>query len=156
VADSESTGVPGAAVDIAQVLLDVELGTTDGPIPFVISRDLNEQYLYAQRDYNPLYLGCEGGRDIAYPGAVLHGASTGTLRHPTLAAGWTRRVGRDEVEWHAPVYVDEPLEVTCTYVSFAERKGRPWLEREIVIRNAAGELKLIRRAHTAHLRKQAA
>jgi acyl dehydratase len=155
VADSEQVSGPDSAVDIAEVLLDVTLGTTDGPIPFVISADLNEQYLYAQRDYNPLYLASSGSRGIAYPGAVLHAASTGTLRHPKLAEGWTRRVGRDEVEWHAPVYVDEPLEVSCTYVSFAERKGRPWLAREIVIRNAAGELKLIRRAHTAHIRKQA-
>lgn len=154
-ADSDKTPVQGSAVEISEVLLDVELGATDGPIPFAISRDLNEQYIYAQRDYNPLYIAGENGRDFAYPGAVLHGASTGTLRHPKLSPGWTRRVGRDEVEWHAPVYVDEPLEVTCTYVSFTERKGRPWLEREIVIRNADGELKLIRRAHTAHIRKQA-
>lgn len=152
-ADSETAGENSSAVNIADVLLDVELGTTDGPIPFVVSGDLNEQYLYAQRDYNPLYIDNASGRNVAYPGAVLHAASTGTLRHPTLAKGWTRRVGRDEVEWHAAVYVDEPLEVSCTYVSFNERKGRPWLEREIVIRNAEGELKLIRRAHTAHIRK---
>jgi hypothetical protein len=155
VEDSEKSREQTSAVDISDVLLDVELGTTDGPIPFVISRDLNEQYLYAQRDYSPLYIDNKDGQDIAYPGAVLHAASTGTLRHPKIAEGWTRRVGRDEVEWHAAVYVDEPLEVTCTYVSFTERKGRPWLEREIVIRNAGGELKLIRRAHTAHIRKQA-
>jgi acyl dehydratase len=153
VADSETAGENSSAVNIADVLLDVELGTTDGPIPFAVSGDLNEQYLYAQRDYNPLYIDNASGRNVAYPGAVLHAASTGTLRHPTLAKGWTRRVGRDEVEWHAAVYVDEPLEVSCTYVSFNERKGRPWLEREIVIRNAEGELKLIRRAHTAHIRK---
>ena len=150
-ADSETGSDRTAAVNISDVLLDVELGTTDGPIPFVISSDLNEQYLYAQRDYSPLYINNDSGRDIAYPGAVLHAASTGTLRHPKLSEGWTRRVGRDEVEWHAAVYVDEPLEVSCTYVSFTERKGRPWLEREIVIRNTAGELKLIRRAHTAHI-----
>jgi acyl dehydratase len=154
VTDNERGGEQAAAVDISDVLPDIELGVTDGPIPFVISRDLNEQYLYAQRDYNRMYIANEGGRDIVHPGAVLHAASTGTLRHPKLAAGWTRRVGRDEVEWHAPVYIDEPLEVSCTYVSFAERRGRPWLEREIVITNAAGELKLIRRAHTAHIRKQ--
>jgi acyl dehydratase len=153
VADSETAGEHSSAVNIADVLLDVELGTTDGPIPFAVSGDLNEQYLYAQRDYNPLYIDNASGRNVAYPGAVLHAASTGTLRHPTLAAGWTRRVGRDEVEWHAAVYVDEPLEVSCTYVSFNEHKGRPWLEREIVIRNAEGELKLVRRAHTAHIRK---
>jgi hypothetical protein len=153
VADSETAEEHSSAVNISDVLLDVELGTTDGPIPFVVSSDLNEQYLYAQRDYNPLYIDNANGRNVAYPGAVLHAASTGTLRHPTLAEGWTRRVGRDEVEWHAAVYVDEPLEVSCTYVSFNERKGRPWLEREIVIRNAEGELKLIRRARTAHIRK---
>jgi acyl dehydratase len=153
VADSETADEHSSAANISDVLLDVELGTTDGPIPFVVSGDLNEQYLYAQRDYNPMYIDNASGRNVAYPGAVLHAASTGTLRHPTLAEGWTRRVGRDEVEWHAAVYVDEPLEVSCTYVSFNERKGRPWLEREIVIRNAEGELKLIRRAHTAHIRK---
>jgi acyl dehydratase len=153
VADSETDSEHSSAVNISDVLLDVELGATDGPIPFVVSGDLNEQYVYAQRDYNPLYIDNASGRNVAYPGAVLHAASTGTLRHPKLAEGWTRRVGRDEVEWHAAVYVDEPLEVSCTYVGFTERKGRPWLEREIVIRNAEGELKLIRRAHTAHIRK---
>lgn len=151
---SEDAVTEGSAVIISDVLPDIELGTTVGPIPFVIDHDLNEQYLFAQRDYNPLYRDNGDGRDIAYPGAVLHAASTGTLPHPRLSHGWTRRVGRDEVDWHAPAYVGEPLEVSCTYVSFVERRGRPWLEREIIVRNSAGDIKLIRRAHTVHIRQQ--
>lgn len=151
---SEEAGGQSAAIRISDVLPDIELGATVGPIPFVISCDLNEQYLFAQRDYNPLYVDNQDGRDLAYPGAVLHAAATGTLPHPRLSQGWTRRVGRDEVEWHAPAYVGESLEVSCTYVSFVERRGRPWLEREIVVRNSAGELKLIRHAHTVHICQQ--
>jgi hypothetical protein len=154
VGGSDGTGSESSGVVISDVLPDIEVGSTVGPIPFVISADLNEQYLYAQRDYNPLYLGNADGPGLAYPGAVLHAASTGTLPHPTLREGWTRRVGRDEVEWHTPAYVGEPLEVSCTYVSFVERRGRPWLEREITVRNSAGEVKLIRRAHTVHIRRQ--
>lgn len=132
----------------ADVLPGITVGDRVGPVALTVTRDLNEQYLFAMSDYDGLYVGgADDGRRVVHPGVLLN-ASMSSLVHFSPGPGWTGLHSRDEVEWHEPAYVDEPLEVVFEVVSLFEKRGRPWWIRRATI-SGAGSVKVIRTIHTA-------
>ncbi len=127
----------------------ITVGDVFGPTEIHISAELNEQYLFAFRDYSPLFVGTSAGPGYVHPGCLINLTMTGYANF-TPARGWTGLHARDELEMHSPVIVGETVRLTWTVDSKEERRGRPWWSRTCVMRDAAtDELRLTRRMHTA-------
>ena len=136
-----------------EALPGVRVGDTYGPVSQAITAELNEQYLYAAQDYNPLY--------------VSHGSAVQALVHPALlihlnmsellafkpAAGWVGLHARDEVEMLGPVHVGETLTITWRVVELYEKRGRPYWVRETEVSDSHGRPLVRRRMHTAFVRR---
>jgi hypothetical protein len=122
-----------------------EVGFRAEPLEFTVSAELNQQYAYAQEDYDPLYVG-DGA--IVHPALLLN--MSNTTRSPSHALD--QRSGnlhsRDETWFLRPARVGSPLRVDWTVVEWYERKGRPYRVTEAVVTEADGGKVLRRRIHT--------
>jgi hypothetical protein len=127
--------LPGVAVGDA-----VEMDVT-------VTAEMNEQFLFAQEDYDQRYLPGGAERPIVHPGLLVHLNAPGFRVGP--ASGWSGVAARDAVTFVSPAYVDEPLKVTWTVAEFFEKRNRPYWVRESLVRSADdGRLVLRRRLHS--------
>src|ERR1700689_2562346 len=95
-----------------EILPGVEVGQTFGPFDLVINSDLNEQYLFALRDYDDRYTESDSGATpLVHPGVLLNASMTVMMKFKP-GQGWTGFHGRDEIEWFEPAKVDEKMQVT--------------------------------------------
>lgn len=139
-------------MDLSEVLPGVQIGQVFGPFPLVVDADLNEQYLFALRDFHPRYLhGSNENAPLVHPGVLLNASMT-MVMNLLPGKGWTGFHGRDEVEWFEPAYVDEPMEISYEMIDLIEKRERPWWIREARITNSSGGMKLRRRFHIVFVR----
>ena len=129
-------------------LAEVEIGTTFGPVEIVVSRETNDQFMFAMQDYDPRYT---TGTGEVHPGAVIS-IAMGAYFGNVVAPGWTGRHAGDEVQFVAPIYVGEKLLATFAVADRFESKGRPGWVRECEIRGADGTLRLKRRSYSLLLK----
>jgi acyl dehydratase len=128
---------------------DLAVGDQQAPLEFVVTPELNEQYVYAEEDYHPRYL-TEGpwGKPLAHPGFVIN--MTTRARSPSfkLPPGWSSIHARCELRWFQPARVGDKLTVNWTVVDLYERKNRPYQAVEAVVTNERGEVIMRRVVHS--------
>jgi hypothetical protein len=123
-------------------------GERYAPLRFRISRDLNEQYLFALGDYAPRYLGRADAPAQVHPVLLLH--MSARTRSPSfrLAPGMGSVFARDRVAFHRPARVDEWLEVQWTIREVYERKARIYQALDTRVLDAGGNVVIRRDAHS--------
>lgn len=123
----------------------MDVGERFEPLEFVVTRELNEQYLYADEDYSSIYLHAE--HPIAHPGLLLN--MSNNTRSPSfhLPQGWAEIHAAEETEFSNPARLGKRLTVTWEVIEKYEKRGRPWHVLDILITDEDG-LEILRRKMT--------
>ena len=109
------------------------------PFEFVVTPELNQQYLYAEEDFHPWYFKeTEMGPPIAHPSLILN-MSNGT-RSPSfrLEAGQAGVHSRDETFFNTPAKVGSKLKVSWNWVEAYEKRERVFFVSEALVTDEKG------------------
>jgi hypothetical protein len=131
----------------AAYLLDV--GEEFEPLEFVVTPELNQQYLYAEEDFHPRYIeGGEEGSPLVHPGLLFN--MSNNTRSPSfyLPPGWAEVHVAEETEFLNPARVNKKNLVTWKVVKvFKNLGGKPWHILDILIVDEDGR-QIMRRKMT--------
>jgi acyl dehydratase len=117
------------------------------PFEFVVTPELNQQYLYAEEDFHPRYWNeTHAGPPIVHPSLLLN--LSNHTRSPSffLPPGWAGIHGADETSFLRPARVGERLKVTWRVIDAYEKRGKPYQKIEIRVVDEDG-LAILRRIY---------
>jgi hypothetical protein len=117
-------------------------------LEFSVTPELNQQYLYAEENFDPRYIeGSEEGSPLVHPG-LLYNLSNNT-RSPSfyLPPGWGEIHAGEETQFLNPAKVGKRFRVTWKVIDVFEKRGRPWHVLDILITDEDG-LPIMRRKMT--------
>lgn len=115
-----------------------EMGAGDEmePFEFVVTPELNQQYLYAEEDYHPRYWReTDAGPPIVHPGLLLN--MSNHTRSPSffLPPGWAGLHTAEEAFFLNPARVGTRFKVTWKVLDAYEKRGKPYQRIDIWIVN---------------------
>jgi hypothetical protein len=109
------------------------------PLEFVVTPELNQQYLYAEEDFSPIYLEATSeGPPIVHPGLLLNMSNDSRSPSFSLPPGMAGLHARDETFFYNPARVGKRLRVTWKVVDTYEKRGRPYKIVECSVRDEDG------------------
>ena len=126
----------------------MDVGEEFEPLEFLVTPELNQQYLYAVEDYHPRYIEeSEIGPPLVHPGFLLN--MSNNTRSPSfhLPPGWAEIHAAEDTEYLNPAEVGKKLRVTWKVVRTFEKRGRPWHVLDILIVDEDG-VEILRRKMT--------
>lgn len=127
----------------------LEAGEEFEPLEFIVTSELNQQYLYAEEDFHPRYIeGDEEGSPLVHPGLLFN--MSNNTRSPSfyLPAGWAEVHVAEETEFLNPARVGKKNLVTWKVVKvFKNVTGKPWQILDISIVDEDGR-QIMRRKMT--------
>ena len=126
----------------------LQVGEEFEPFEFVVTPELNQQYLYAEEDFHPRYIeGDESAPALVHPGLLLN--MSNNTRSPSffLPGGWAEIHAAEETRYLSPARLGEKLRVTWEVVEAYEKRGRPWHVLDVRIVDADGR-EILRRKMT--------
>jgi hypothetical protein len=129
--------IPLASLDC---LPDLKIGD-HADFTTVITPERNEQFLFAERDYDPLYW--SGDHPLVHPGGLASLSSLNFRVKPI--SGWSGLAGRDTVRFFGPAYVGEELLVDWAAAEFFLKRGRQYFVKENVITAVERKVVILRR-----------
>jgi hypothetical protein len=154
-----ATGISGKGVfpPIQQTILqkDVQSMPTLEGHEFLLTSELNQQYLFAEEDFHPWYIEeTEIGPPIGHP-ALLFNMSNGT-RSPSfsMGAGEAAFHARDETFFLHPANVGKKLRVIYNWRGTFEKRGRPYRLTSVTVTDEDGVDILKRLLHSTIASKQ--
>jgi hypothetical protein len=118
------------------------------PLEFIVTPELNQQFLYGEEDYHPRYYEeVESGPPWVHPGLLLN--MSNNTRSPSfhLPPGWAEIHAAEETEYFNPARVGKQLRITWEVVEAFEKRGRPWHVLDILIVDEDG-VRILRRKMT--------
>lgn len=124
---------------------ELQAGEHYAPLDYVVSSDLNQQFLFAVEDFDPVYIdGLDDGRPFVHPVLLLH--MMPRTRSPSYreAPGMGSAFARDKTWFLSPAYVGEPLRVVWTITNTYEKRGKIYQDYVAITKNASGQ-ELVRR-----------
>lgn len=113
---------------------ELKAGDEYEPLEFVVTPDLNQQFLYAVEDYAPIYLeGREGRPPLVHPVLLMH--MSPRTRSPSYrqAPGMGSAFARDRSWYSNPGYVGSRFRVTWTVSRTYEQRGKIYQDYVAVI-----------------------
>jgi hypothetical protein len=125
-----------------------KVGEAFEPLEFVVTPEMNQQYLYAEEDFHPRYFeASEEGPPLVHAG-LLYNMSNNT-RSPSffLPPGWGEIHAGEDTEFLNPPKVGKKFRITWKVIETFERKGRPWHILDILITDEDG-VEIMRRKMT--------
>jgi len=127
----------------------LDVGEEFEPLEFVVTPELNQQYLYAQEDFHPRYIwGDEEEPPLVHPGLLLN--MSNNTRSPSfyIPAGWAEVHVAEETEFLNPARVGKKHLVTWKVAKvFKNVTGKPWHILDILIVDEDGR-QIMRRKMT--------
>lgn len=118
---------------------ELQSGDEYEPLEFLVTPDLNQQFLYAVEDFNPIYLeGRDGKPPLVHPVLLLH--MSPRTRSPSYrqAPGMGSAFARDRSTYLNPAYVGSRLRVTWKVVDTYEQRGKIYQDYVALIRDSDG------------------
>ena len=91
----------------------MKVGEDFEPLEFIVTPELNQQYLYAEEDFHPRYIeGSEGRPPMVHPGLFLN--MSNNTRSPSfyLPPGWGEVHAGEDTEYLNPGRVGKKFRVT--------------------------------------------
>jgi hypothetical protein len=140
---SEEVSFPGA-----------EIGYEFEPLELLVTPELNQQYLYAEEDFNPIYLEqTEGGPPVVHPALVLN--MSNDTRSPSfrMPEGIEGLHARDMVTFYSPARVGKKLIISWRIADLYAKRGRPYKVVEVLVKDEDGQIILKRMQHVTLLMK---
>jgi hypothetical protein len=108
-------------------------------LEFLVTSDLNHQFLYAVEDFSPIYLeGRAGKPPLVHPVLFMH--MSPRTRSPSYrqASGMGSAFVRDRSRYANPGFVGSTFRVTWTVTATYEKRGRVYQEYTAVLRDDEG------------------
>ena len=126
----------------------MQVGEGFEPLEFTVTPELNQQYLYAEEDYNTRYIEeTESGPPQVHPGLLLNMSNNTRSPSFTLPPGWAEIHAAEDTEYLNPARVGTKLRVTWKVMEAYEKRGRPWHVLDILIVDEDG-VEILRRRMT--------
>jgi acyl dehydratase len=117
----------------------MEVGEELEPLEFVVTPELNQQYLYAEEDYHPRYYEeSEDGPPLVHPTVLLNMSNTTRSPSFTLSPGLGAIHAGEETVFVSPARVGTCLRVTWKILEVFEKRGRVYHVREARIVDGDG------------------
>jgi hypothetical protein len=119
---------------------ELQAGEEYAPLDFTVTRDLNQQFLYAVEDFDPLYLeGRDGKPALVHPVLLMH--MSPRTRSPSYrqAPGMGSAFARDRSSYLAPAYVGSPLRVSWKVTKTYEQRGKIYQDYVAVVTDESGK-----------------
>lgn len=113
---------------------EMKAGDAYEPLEFVVTPDLNQQFLFAVEDYAPIYLeGRDGAPPLVHPVLLMH--MSPRTRSPSYrqAPGMGSAFARDRSWYSNPGYVGSRFRVTWTVTNTYEQRGKIYQDYVAVI-----------------------
>jgi len=118
---------------------ELKAGDQYEPLEFLVTPDLNQQFLYSVEDYNPIYLeGRDGKPPLVHPVLLMH--MSPRTRSPSYrqAAGMGSAFARDRSRYLNPGYVGSRFRVTWTVTDTYEQRGKIYQDYVALVQDAGG------------------
>ena len=118
---------------------ELRAGDQYEPLEFVVTSDLNQQFLYAVEDFAPIYLEGRGGKPpLVHPVLLLH--MSPRTRSPSYcqAPGMGSAFARDRSWYFNPGHVGSTFRVTWTVTNTYEQRGKIYQDYVALIQNQDG------------------
>lgn len=118
---------------------EMQSGESYDALEFVVTSDLNQQFLYAVEDFNPIFTeGHDGKAPLVHPVLLMH--MSPRTRSPSYrqAPGMGSAFARDRSVYLRPAYVGSDLRVTWTVTDTYEQRGKIYQDYVAVIRDSDG------------------
>lgn len=109
------------------------------PLEFAVTSDLNQQFLYAVEDFNPIYLeGRDGKPPIVHPVLLMH--MSPRTRSPSYrqAPGMGSAFARDKSRYFGPGHVGGTFRVTWTVIDTYEQRGKIYQDYIALVQDENG------------------
>ena len=132
---------------------DLAVGESYAPYGFLVTADLNEQYCYAEEDYDLRYRQGDGGNPpLVHPALILN--MSNRTRSPSfyMPAGRSVLHAKDIIEFVAPAYVGKELNVTWTVCERYEKRGRDFMVIDCRVTDEDGREIFRRFSHNTHIK----
>lgn len=118
---------------------ELKAGDQYEPLEFVVTSDLNQQFLYAVEDFNPIYLeGRDGKPPIVHPVLLMH--MSPRTRSPSYrqAPGMGSAFARDRSRYFGPGFVGGTFRVTWTVTNTYEQRGKIYQDYVALVQDENG------------------
>ena len=127
---------------------ELEPGDLYAPLEFVVNDEMNQQFMFAQEDFDPRYLDRGDGRAARVHPSILLQMSANT-KSPSfrLAPGSGSILSEAETTFIAPVAVGARLTVNWRVTQAYEKRGRHYYVMVATITDEAGMRVLERTLH---------
>ena len=105
----------------------VPVGHEYEPLEFLVTPELNQQYLYAEEDFHARYIEeTEAGPPIVHPALILNMSNNSRSPSFFLPPGVAGLHAADETFFYRPARVGKRLKVTWKLLDKYEKRGRPY------------------------------
>lgn len=118
---------------------ELKTGEHYEPLEFIVTPDLNQQFLYAVEDFSPIYLlGSNGNPPIVHPVLLMH--MSPRTRSPSYrqAPGMGSAFARDRSSYLNPGYVGSSFRVSWTVIDTYEQRGKIYQDYVAVVHDENG------------------
>ena len=125
---------------------EMEVGDAYEPLEFMITHEINQQFLFALEDFDPQYVNADdSGAALVHPVLLLH--MSARTRSPSfrLAPNTGSIFAREHVEFLSPARVGQRLRVNWRIAEAYEKRGRPYQRIAIAVDDADDGTPIIRR-----------
>lgn len=118
---------------------ELQAGDRYEPLEFVVTPDLNQQFLYAVEDFNPIYLeGRAGKPPLVHPVLLMHMSPRTRSPSYSQAPGMGSAFARDRSTYLNPGYVGSRFRVTWTIEKTYEQRGKIYQDYVAAIEDENG------------------
>ena len=127
---------------------ELEPGDAYAPLEFTVTSEMNQQFLFAQEDFDSRYVeGRNGAPPLVHPSILLQMAANTKSPSFRLAPGYGSILSEAETEFLAPVAVGTKLRVNWKVTREYEKRGRRYYVMVAEVSDESGNLALRRDLH---------
>lgn len=142
-------------VNTSKFIHELEPGDECAPLNYSVSAELNQQFLFAQEDFDKRYIDETDGRPpLVHPTILLQMAADTMSPSYKLAPGTGSILARAEEEFLQPVTIGTPLTVNWRVTDTYEKRGRRYHVMVAETTNDQGTLVFRRTLHLTFSRRQ--
>ena len=125
------------------------------PLEIVVTPELNQQFLFAQEDFDPRYIVRKGSKPpVVHPALLLQMSANTKSPSFRLSPGTGSILATASVDFLNPAHVDKRLRVTWEITDSYEKRGRSYIVMEASMTDEDGVRILRRELHITFFREQ--
>ena len=127
---------------------ELEPGDRCEPLDFMVTPELNQQFLFAQEDFDPRFVvGSDLEPPLVHPTVLMQMSANTKSPSFRLASGTGSILGEEIVEFLNPAWVNKKLRVTWEVTDAYEKRGRNYYVMDALVVDEDGVNLLKRQMH---------